>query len=239
MTRSSEESLADRAYDAIRQDIISCRLEPGEQVAQSLLSDRYSLGVTPIREALQRLANEGFVQAIPRHGYIITPVTITDVLDLFAVRALMEGASVRWAAETAPDKQLTQILDNAHFTYTYDNRQSYSHFLALNTEFHHSIAVASQNKRLATYVFNVLEELTRVFHLALHLRDSAEEMRDDHVALAEALVDRDSDRAYRLVAGEIARSRQRVLDALEFGRLRLTVSIQGHPLTDATWPRKG
>jgi DNA-binding FadR family transcriptional regulator len=67
---------------------------------------------------------------------------------------------------------------------------------------------------LVDLVSRFLDELTRVFHLGLDLRDSAEEMRDEHLALAQALCSRDPDQAEQIVQSQIARSQNRVLEAL-------------------------
>ncbi len=207
-------SLADKAYEIIKTDIITCVLEPGQQVAQSQLVEKYETGVTPIREALQRLAQEGFVHAIPRFGYIVSPLTFSDVHEMYELRSIVESASVRLAAVRGSEKQLEMIAEAANFTYVYKDRQSYSDFLERNTAFHRSVAVAAGNQRLVALISKLLDELTRIFHLGLDLRDSAEEMRDEHLALARMLRDRDPDRAEQLIQSQILRSQQRVLEAL-------------------------
>jgi DNA-binding GntR family transcriptional regulator len=208
------QSLADKAYEAIKADIITCVFEPGEQIAQSQLAKKYQIGTTPIREALQRLAQEGFVQPVPRFGYTVSTITLSDVHELYELRSIVESAAARLAAARGRQGQLKEILASANFTYVYKNRQSYTEFLARNAEFHRSIAVAAGNQRLVDLVSNLLDELTRVFHLGLDLRDSAEEMRDEHLALAQALYDRDPGRSEEIVQNQIARSQQRVLEAL-------------------------
>jgi DNA-binding GntR family transcriptional regulator len=207
-------SLADQAYETIKSDIITCVLEPGQQVAQSQLVERYQTGVTPVREALQRLAQEGFVQAIPRFGYVVSPLTFSDIHEMFELRSIVETAGVRLATVRGSEKQLEAISEAANFTYVYKNRQSYSDFLERNTAFHRSIAVAAGNERLVAFISKLLDELTRVFHVGLDLRDSAEEMRDEHIALARVLRERDPDRAEQLVRSQISRSQERVLEAL-------------------------
>ncbi len=74
----------------------------------------------------------------------------------------------------------------------YKDRQSYTNFLKLNAKFHISIAASTGNQRLAFQVSKTMDELTRVFHLGLDLRDSAEEMRQDHLDLIDALRKRDA-----------------------------------------------
>ncbi|MCZ7570753.1 MAG: GntR family transcriptional regulator [Ardenticatenaceae bacterium] len=190
--------------------------------------------MTPIREALQRLVREGFVQAIPRFGYTVSLITISGVGEIFELRAILESAAARLAAIKGSEEQLKAIVEAANFTYIYKDRQSYSNFLARNADFHRSIAVAAGNQRLVDAISRVFDELTRVFHLGLDLKDSAEEMADEHRALAAALLDRDPDQAGRTVQSQITRSQQRVLEAI-LGGVRSELSktfnqtVQVHP----------
>ena len=208
------QSLADKAYDVIKADIITCVLEPGQQIVQSQLAERYEIGTTPIREALQRLALEGFVQPIPRFGYVVSSITFSDVHEIYELRSIVESAAARLAAVRGSQERLEQIRAHADFAYVYKERQSYVGFLARNVDFHRSIAEVAGNQRLVDLVSRLLDELTRVFHLGLDVKDSAEEMRDEHIALAQALCERDPDRAEQIVQSQIARSQNRVLEAL-------------------------
>lgn len=206
--------LSDKTYQTIKNDIVTCALEPGQQIAQADLAARYHVGMTPVREALRQLTQEGFVNPIPRLGYIVSVITADDVHEIYETRSILELATVRLTSLRGSEERLRQIADAANFTYKYKNRQSYSEFLDQNKQFHLSIAQATENRRLTELVARTLDELTRVFHLGLDLRDSAKEMRDDHCALAQAIQKRDADLAARLVQDEIARSQERVLEAL-------------------------
>jgi DNA-binding GntR family transcriptional regulator len=229
-------SLSQRAYEVIKADVIACRLEPGQQIAQPQLAEKYQLGMTPIREALRRLTQEGYVQPIPRFGYRVSPITFSDVHEIYELRSVVESVATRLAAVRGSSQSLEQIAREANFVYVYQNHSSYSEFLVLNTAFHRSIALAAGNSRLVDLIAKLLEEMTRVFHLGLDLRDSAEEMRDEHVALAEALYARDPDQAEKIVQSQIARSQQRVLEALTYhlcedsaGALRRAVQVKPLP----------
>jgi len=207
-------SLSDTAYEAIKKEIITCALEPGQQIVQHQLAARHGIGLTPIREALQRLALEGFVQPIPRFGYIVSPITFSDVHEIFELRSILESAAARLASLRATDQQLAEFSAAANFTYVFKDPDSYSSFLELNADFHHSLGLLAGNQRLADQISKVLDQLTRVFHLGLDLRDSTDEMRDEHLMLAQALSDRDPDRAEQIAQAQISRSQQRVLEAL-------------------------
>lgn len=207
-------SISEQAYERIKSGIVTCLFDPGQFIAQAELAERYQLGITPVREALRRLAHDGFVRALPRMGYVVSPITQQDIEELFELRLILETGAARLAAERASEADLEQISHAANITYQYKDRQSYTRFLAGNASFHVSIAAASRNQRLAGQVSKTMDGLTRVFHLGLDLRDSADEMRRDHLALAEALRARDANRVEQGIRLEIQASRARVLEAI-------------------------
>jgi DNA-binding GntR family transcriptional regulator len=89
----------ERAYRALLEDIVTLRLGPGEVLSDEALRGRLSLGRTPIREALQRLALERLVVIIPRKGVMVSEINITDLSEIYEVRAPLEGVAARLAAE--------------------------------------------------------------------------------------------------------------------------------------------
>ncbi len=210
----AEPSLSEKAFDQIKNEIVTCALSPGDLLAQPQLAEKLQIGMTPIREALQRLVREGLVQALPRLGYIVSPITLSDVQEIFELRSILETSAARLAAIRGTDEQLKQLADNANFTYIYHDRTSYSQFLGQNAQFHRSIAVLTGNQRLVESVSKILDELTRVFHLGLDLRDSTQEMCEEHLLLVEALLRHDGERAEQIVDNQISRSQNRVMEAL-------------------------
>src|SRR5215475_2658555 len=90
--------LTDRAYERIRHDVISCTIAPGTEISEMQLCAQYKLGKAPVRMALNRLAHDGLVRAIPRRGYMVSPVTVRDINDVFELRLMLEPAAARMAA---------------------------------------------------------------------------------------------------------------------------------------------
>jgi DNA-binding GntR family transcriptional regulator len=208
------ESLSDQAYAIIKTDILTCVFEPGQQIAQPHLAERYGIGETPIREALVRLAQERLVEPVPRYGYVVTPISYSTVVDIYEVRLLLETAAARMAAVRGSTEELDRIVASQQFDYSADDRESYLEFLARNSNFHTLIAIASGNERLVDINTRLHDESTRVFHLGLQLEDKVEDMRQEHLELAEAIRDRDADRAENMMHSHIARTQNRVLEAL-------------------------
>ena len=94
-------SLADQAYSAIRDLIVSLELRPGAVINERELMERLGIGRTPVREALRRLAQERLVEVFPRRGTFVTSVEIRDLARLSEVRAVLEPEAARLAAERA------------------------------------------------------------------------------------------------------------------------------------------
>jgi DNA-binding GntR family transcriptional regulator len=212
--RQMSSSLSDQAYHRIKTEILTCELRPGQQIAQQQLVERYEFGKTPVREALQRLAQENFVQPVPRFGYIVAPITLSDIHEIYELRLIAEPAAVRLAAVRGSDEQLEEIRQAAGKTYVYNERETYLEYLRHNTNFHCSIAVAAGNQRLADWIAKLLDELARVFHMGLDWRDRTEAMRVGHIDLVNALVERDPERASEIITGQINTSREQFLEAL-------------------------
>ena len=95
------QSLADKAYHAIRGLIVSLALAPGALIDERELIERLGIGRTPVREALRRLAQEQLVEVYPRRGMFVTPVDARALARLSEVRAVLEPEAARLAAERA------------------------------------------------------------------------------------------------------------------------------------------
>jgi DNA-binding GntR family transcriptional regulator len=207
-------SLARQAYEALKQDILTCELRPGAQIFEGALAARYGMSKTPVREALNLLVQEGLVQVLPRRGYLVAPITLRDVQEVFQLRLLLETAAAELAAVHITEEQLRQLRALVEVRYTYGDRASYARFLRANRAFHVAVAAASGNSRLAAFVERLLEDMERILHLGLDLRDSAEEMAAEHAALVDALLRGDGALARRVVTEQLQNSRKRVLEAL-------------------------
>jgi DNA-binding GntR family transcriptional regulator len=89
---------SDRAYEALRADILGWSLEPGTVLAEVEQSERLGISRTPLREALSRLISEGLAAPHAGRGVVVTEVSLAGVADLFDVRIPLECAAVRLAA---------------------------------------------------------------------------------------------------------------------------------------------
>lgn len=217
-------SLADRAYEALRRDIINCFLRPGAQMNEQSLSLRLGMSKTPVREALGRLILDGLVEGFPRRGYRVTPVSVKDVTDLFTIRKALEGGAAELAAERMTDADLERLEQIAGVRYILGEKATIDGFIKANNEFHGAIARGAQVPRLHTLIVGYLEESTRLFHMGATVRDVNPETVEDHDRILHALRQRDANAARNAMIQHSENTRQGLLTALvanEFSTLEL------------------
>jgi GntR family transcriptional regulator, rspAB operon transcriptional repressor len=232
-------SQTDGAYEHLKRLILTGGLAPGEEVREVTLTESTGFGRSPVREALRRLVQEGFVEVRPRQGYRVSVVTLASVRDLFEMRLLLEPAAAELAATRATQEELAALHDLAHESYVAGDPDSYERFLARNREFHVRVAKAAGNERLANTLRVLLEEMQRLFFISLPSRDgdTASELVHEHHELHDALLARDAARARQVVIDQIEASRSRVMAGLLAGAHPTGRAASGVVLADAATHR--
>ena len=212
--QSGERNLNDIAYAAIKDDIISCALQPGEEVSEGLLVARYRLGKAPIRSALMRLRQEGLIVSRGRQGNAVSPVTLRDVQEIFQLRLVLEVTAVRLAAGKVEATRLRALNDAAHATHSTGDRAGESAYLRANRAFHRYVAECTGNQRLVALVVGLMEQHERIVHLGLALQRREHEFHHFHDDLVAALIEGDADRAAQLTEAALRGSQRKVMEAL-------------------------
>ena len=213
-------SLADQAYQRIRHEILVGTLAPGDVVSERELAGNYEMSKTPIREAVTQICREGLMQRLPGRGYMVSPITIKEIRDLFDMRLILELAAVEYVVKNPAPDHCDKLKEMAQIKYVLDDPESYIIFLEANREFHLTLAEATGNQRLYSILEKILIEMERLFHLGLRVRDSSEEMAKEHQDLCKSIEDGDLEAAKELMTDQILTSRQRILEAIMRGDLK-------------------
>jgi DNA-binding GntR family transcriptional regulator len=223
---SEQGSLAEQAYLRLRQDILTCTLPPGRVVSERELAGQYEMSKTPIREALAQVCHDGLMQRLPGRGYMVAPITIKDIRDLFDLRLILEVTAAERAAQNPSPAHIAMLKEMASITYHLDDPESHILFLNANRSFHLALTEAAGNRRLEAMLEGLLIELDRVFHLGLRLRDSSEEMKREHEEVVAGLEAGDVEAVRDAVTRQIITSRDRVLEAILQGDIQ-PVQVSG------------
>ncbi len=206
--------LTDAAYDRIKRAIITCELAPGQQIAEEQLGAIYAVGRAGVRAALKRLCQENFVLLASRKRYVVAPVTLKHVNELFELRLMLEPVAARRAAGHLPADIIERLRRLCDEQYVLGDHDSAARFLHANTEFHAAIAASSGNALVAEVIRSMLDKVERVHHMAHLLHDRNDLSRQEHFELLDALEYGEEDRAERLMSEQIQSSRAFVVDTM-------------------------
>ncbi|GGR19384.1 GntR family transcriptional regulator [Agromyces mediolanus] len=203
-------SRTQKVYVALRDDIVRTRLAPGEVVLEPELAARFGVSKTPVREALQILVVEGLVVALPRRGYVVRPLGITEVREVLDLRLIIEPpmAATRYGSEAFVE-ELGSILDAQR------GGSGTAELTDAARAFHECILGAARNARAKSLMSGLFDETTRSHHLipAIDARIHSEVENDGHQQVLEAIRTGDPQAAEAAMRRHLAELREFVLQA--------------------------
>ncbi len=204
--------LRDDVYETIRSEILACRLTPGQDMREQDLAERFDVSRQPVREALQRLEQERLVTVLPRQGYRVTPVSVSDAREILGFRLLLEPACALDACEHATGT----LLGDLDVFRSFDAAQREEGFIAYNRAFHAALAAAGGNRRMARAARELIEQSDRLVRVSLSRLGGVDttQLVVEHGAIIDAVQARDGRTTCRLMREHILQARKRILSAL-------------------------
>ncbi len=190
-------SLADKAYLAIRDQLIMLEIEPGEPIDDDLLAKSLGMGRTPVREALKRLESDRLVVSYSRRGTFATGMDIADLAHVSEIRVQLEPLAARRAAERAPRATRTELADLAARVQEIDiARTGHAELMRWDLTVHRAIYRAANNPHLEDVLIRYDNLATRIHCMFLDRLSTLDmEVVAEHVALLRAIAGGDADRA--------------------------------------------
>lgn len=203
------ENRAERIYAEIKRDIFDFRLLPGDRFSENELSQRMGASRTPVREALQRLQRDGYVDVLFRSGWQVRPFDFRYFEELYDVRITLEQSAVRRLAEnldTAPE------LDELKQTWLVaeGDRLSGPQVSELDERFHSLLVAATGNREMARIHEDLTERLRIIRRLDFTKEHRIGATYNEHAAILRAIIQRRGDAAAQLLKAHIAQSRSEV-----------------------------
>lgn len=208
---AAEASRAGHAYGLLRREIISARIPPGAHLTEPELTERFGIGKASLRVALGRLRQEGFVTSRPRQGYLVAPVTLRDVEEVFALRLALEPLAARLAAGKVDRAALEALEAACRVRIDADLPDQIDAFLDANKRFHMAIAEAGGNRRLIRALSELLDEMTRLVALGFGAEGARPHIENDHRALIDHLARGEADAAEAVARRHVETFRDQTL----------------------------
>ena len=183
-----------RAYNIIKEKIVSCKLEPGSPVSEKDLMDEIGVSRTPVREALGLLESEKLVKVYPKRGVFVTDISEKEILDIYTMRICLESTAVKLAVPFLDDEK---DIDRYLALYSAkDYSVSFEEHLDIDRQFHLDIARASRNSYMYETIAHMYDLNTRIRRRFIsHDRERMEQSRREHLKILKHLKQRDGERA--------------------------------------------
>jgi len=191
MTTDRKLTAQEAVLVALRADILTGRLAPGDQIVQDSLADRYGVSRVPLREALKTLETEGQVVYHPHRGYFVAELSVADLLEVYRLRSLLEAEAIAHAMPTFSDEDVEAIADLLGEVEAAAAAGDVIAMTAANRRFHFAVFDASGLPRLSRILRQLWEATDAYRALYFQTAENRDRVSREHAAMLEALRRRD------------------------------------------------
>ncbi|MEM9631009.1 MAG: GntR family transcriptional regulator [Pseudomonadota bacterium] len=209
ISQRRSKTLSTIVCEAIEEMIISGELEAGDRINESALAARLGVSRGPIREACRSLEQAGLLVSATNHGMYVREMTLDEARDLYEVRGALAGLTGRLIVERASDETLQKMADLVEKMDVAAGEENLSRYYTLNLDFHGLLVTAAENPALQQSYRWIVNQLHLFRRRGLVQKGNLVVSNQEHRAIIDALLARDSqaadDAMRRHVAGGWAR----------------------------------
>lgn len=206
------------AYEIIRDEILSLKLEPGQALDETSLAERFAMSRSPVREALIRLAGEELVVTLSNRSTIVAPIDVQSFPKYVEALDIAQRMNTRLAAELRSDADLRAIAKRQKAFEAAVKSGNHLDMSEANKQFHMAIAAAGRNPYLAGFYERLLDQGRRMLHLHFDYLERTHDgylLTDEHAQMLEAIRDRDVERADALAHAHTRQFRDNFIDFMK------------------------
>jgi DNA-binding GntR family transcriptional regulator len=209
--RSTMPTVVDYAYEQIWQRVIMMGGSDEQRLSDVTLAEQLGISRTPVRQALERLVQEGLVRADPRRGFWTRTFTAQDIHEIYDLRGALEVLALRLAAPHLSHENLKAHLEELHAVKAELDTHPVLHFLQVDIRFHMLITRASGNGRLI-HSLSLLRSQICMFQMQDTLYPRRMEIAlHDHEKVLQALLAGNVEEAADYLAKHIRNAKEGVL----------------------------
>lgn len=225
---SPRANLAEQVYAQLKRALHDFEWVPGDRFSEAEIGARLGVSRTPVREALFRLRNEGYLDVEPKAGWFVRPIDFDVVDQLYDLRIVLELASLERLGHREADPPQLQALKSVWLVPASERLADGHRVGALDEQFHAALVQATGNAEMARVHQEVTERIRIVRRLDFTRADRIAATYDEHAQVLRAVIQRKTERAQWLLKSHIEQSKAEVrkitLHALHEARMRRAVA---------------
>lgn len=209
-------TLAEQAYEYIKEMIITGKLAPGEELPEEKLAAELGISRTPLREALKRLAVDALIDIRKTRSAIVSGFTHEDVQQIMELRKLLETYNIQQLSAADQRRLAFELKRNLEKQLLAITEEDFGCFMDMDAQFHLLLTEKSANKRLGELIQTLNTGGSRAFLLLSDtIQSSAKEAYEEHVAIVEAFRNEDTDMAGQQMEIHLANIEKRMLKTIK------------------------
>ena len=216
---TSNTTVSEQAFQVLRQDVLSGLHAPESKLKLDSLQSLYGFSSSPLREALNRLVQEGLVKADERRGFRVTPISPADLADITKMRLMLDIPALTESIQTGDDAWEATIVAAFHRLEKIESRLPQGP-VVLDTEwsrrhrdFHMAMIAARPSERQLSWSMSLFDQAERYRHFAARNRTVSKKKDEEHRSLMNAVLRRDAATASMLLSEHIASTQTNVMAA--------------------------
>lgn len=210
LTQAVRTNRAEQVYATLKAEIHDFLLVPGDRFSEAELGARLGVSRTPVREALFRLRNEGFLHVEAKLGWFVRPIDFAKLEELYDLRVVLELASVQRLCSRGASPQALEALKEVWLVPSAERLSDARQVGANDESFHASLVQAAGNGEIARVHWDLTERIRIIRRLDFTRPDRIEATYNEHAKILRAIIQRKSDQAQLLLKAHIEQSKAEV-----------------------------
>jgi DNA-binding GntR family transcriptional regulator len=211
--RLADSSLTNRAYQQIKEEILTNRLRPGDPLPVDKLIKRLKLSRTPLREAIQQLEKDGLVEIRPRMGSFVSHIELREIIEMYQVRSVLEGFAARLAAGRVSPERLAAVEEQLA-RQSPEDQTDCTALSKAGLVLHRLIVESCGNAVLTRFVVLLQDHFRRFRAVSPQLPERVLDFHQDHLEILDALKKADGARAEHLIQRHLERAAALLVERL-------------------------
>lgn len=211
--------LRDEVFLLIKEAILTGEIPPGERISIGRLRQEIEASPTPIREALLKLEQEGFVSRLPKGGFIVSRFTKKEIEEIFDIRVLLESYAAGLAIHHIQKEDIQWLERNIRESEKFILKNRWNKVSVLNTEFHDYLNQLSKNDRLLFLIKALRDQIFQFRSAILRVPEKAKVSIEHHKKMIEAMKKKDGELLKQLIQEHIQIGKEVILSEIGKGTI--------------------
>jgi DNA-binding GntR family transcriptional regulator len=213
--------LREEVYASVKEAILTGEISAGQRLSIGRLLKEIGFSPTPIREALLKLEQEGFVSRLPKGGFIVSQFTRKDIGEIFGIRSILESYAVGLAINFIQEEDIRWLERNVNDSGKYLLQNKLNKVSLLNTEFHDYLNGLSKNERLLNIINGLRDQIFQYRSAILRVPGMAKVSIAHHKKMIKAIKKRDANLLKAMTQEHILTGKDTILAEVEKGTIKL------------------